>query len=414
MTVINYNLIDEFINHEAENFLLHPVFLSSSNPSKILPDKFQVYSNILSLLSLYNNPSLGMRSFIEQQLQNKDIISFNDIAMLNKNQLKAVFNVLSMLCHCYRWNYLPPEDETYALKILNFPDKLWQPFCLIADILKQPYCGTLYSTTTSNFYIVNYKENEKYNFKDINFDSINILYNWLPQENAEQLQQWVKIFVMTEMQGGYANTACISILCSILNQDKAKLKLGLKELNSGIHKITDIFSKQVRSSLLDVSLWRKIVQPFFIWGLKSDKNYNFPLEGASGLQVGCIQLIDTILGLEMNSFMGKSLIKSRMYFPYEMRMFFIKIEQLRYELIKYVQNNSQDNELKELYNSCINSMLAYRKSHMQRGKLYIKGDGSEKKITTTGLSVQSSLNANKEFEKDMQERINENENNILT
>ncbi len=417
--------LSNFIANDAKLFLKHPLFLNYKNPAKILPDKFKIYADILNNVHNYNNCNQGMRHFIEQQLQfNAQNINKNDLNLLNATEQNDVFNVLSMLCHCYRWNYVPAPVEAYALKNLDFPHNLWQPFCYLADILQQPYCGTLYSTTVSNFYLSNYQAHERYDFNQISFDDIHILYNWLPQEYALQLNQWVKIFVMTEMQGGYANVACMDILQAIFNDDVPKLKTALIDLNQGIHKITDVFSKQVRNTTLNIDLWRQVVQPIFIWGLQSDDKYDYPLEGASGLQVGCIQLIDTILGLDMESFMGKSLLKSRMYFPFAMRTFFTNIEQLRYELTNYINNikingNNNNNyadysELKILYNACVESMLAYRKSHVQRGKLYIKGDGTEKQITTTGLSVNSSINAAQEFEKDMQERIQENTKKIIT
>ena len=391
----------------AENtFFETPVFLSKVNPLKEIAAPFNVYSDLLNSLYKYNNLSSGgVRKVIKKVLLEKEF-NFDNIKILTKLEKEKLYSVLAILCHCYRWDYLPPSKDQYKITKLDFPKKLWTPFCLLSDEFEIPYCGTLFTTTVSDFKITNKACGESYDFKEIEFDDIEVNHIWIEERYAKELEQWIKVFVMTEMKGGYSNLACLDILKAIVLDDLNRLKKGLENLHQGIKEITKVFNTQVRNVFLNIDLWRNYVQPSFIWGLESDPKFKYALEGASGLQVGCIHLLDLVLGIEMQSKMGEAMMNSRKYFPKEFRELLNSIEPYRYLLKEYLFKINND-ELTNLYNRNISALKSYRKSHKNRGKVYIKGDGSEKQITTTGLSIKTSDIAIEDFEKDMSERIKE-------
>jgi Indoleamine 2,3-dioxygenase len=397
--------VDNAFIQECSDFLLHPVFLPLKNPRIELPYPFDIYSKIFDGLSSKSQSTGGYRGWIENSLISFQL-SKENINILNSEQQENLWSVLSILCHCYRWNYVPPAPEVYKIKELTLPKALWEPFCWVADLLKAPYCGTSYSTTTSNFNIKGLCEGAEYRFNEVSFEDFDVRYSWLAQEHEKELVQWIKIFVVTEMEGGYANTAGIHVLQGVFHDDLNAVKIGLKQLLAGIQRLTKIFGIHVRGAKLNTTLWRNVVQPVFIWGLASDPKSALALEGASGLQVGCIQLIDLVLGTQMESAMGRAMIASRAYMPQRFRLLFNALEPYRNSLVDFVRQ-SENNEIIFLYNQCLDAIKLYRVSHMQRGKVYIKGDGSEKLITTTGLSIKASDSAVLDFEKDMLERIQE-------
>lgn len=389
----------------VSEFLDFPSFIPPNIPLITLPKPFDFYIEILDNIHLVNTQSKGgVRQFVDLNLRTfKCNISLID--NLSGNQKEKLLSVLTMIAHCYRWNYLPPCEEEYRKQNMVFPSMLWEPLKYVANCLDHPYCGTLWSTTVSNFQLIGKSPDTQINLENTGINDIVIAHSWVENNLLNQLQQWVRVFIMTEIVGSYANKACFKIMKAVQEGNIANIEGGLEDLLIGIKKITSVFNQEIRGQKLDIHLWRNYIQPTFIWGIISEGS-EFPLEGASGLQVGCVHLIDLTLGIAMDSKMGKAMMESRKYFSKKHRELFAHLESNRFQLKNYISNrNIYSLTLK--YNSCIHALEAYRVSHKQRGKLYIKGDGTSKSITTTGLSVNYSNEAANHFEKDMQDRIEE-------
>lgn len=387
------------------DFLLHPSFVPAKVPLMKLPAPFDTYIRILDVLHTVNTASKGgVRNFIETALSTLSI-DVVQIDSLSYWQQEKLLSVLTCLAHCYRWDYLPPSPNEYQRKHLEFPEKLWAPLTHVADKLGHLYCGSHWSTTLLNFQIKDQLPGTDLLLEQVRAEDIYIAHSWVSSELQPQLEQWIRIFVMTDIAGAVANKACMDILQNIEFDNIDGVSLGLDRLHEGIGKIASVFNREVRGQKLDIAAWRNHIQPTFIWGIISDDS-GTPLEGASGLQVGCIHVIDITLGLDMDSKMGKALMESRKYFPKHDRVFLQQLESYRSHLKTYVleQNNAS---LTQKYNRCLEALESYRISHRQRGKMYIQGDGSPKEITTTGLSIQSSNDAIEHFEIDMNERIKE-------
>lgn len=394
-----------------ENFLKHPSFVPAKVPLMKLPAPFDTYIRILDVLHTVNTASKGgVRVFIENALStvSLELIQIDSLSYWQKEKL---LSVLTMLAHCYRWNHLPPSPHEYERKSIEFPEKLWAPLTYVADKLGHLYCGSHWSTTLLNFQVKGQEPATELALEHIKSEDIYIAHSWVSPELRPQLEQWIRIFVMTDIAGAVANRACIEILQGIEANSIPEVSKNLDLLYEGIGKIASVFNREVRGQKLDIAAWRNHIQPTFIWGIISDHS-GVPLEGASGLQVGCIHLIDITLGLEMDSKMGKALMESRKYFPRHDRNFLQQMEPYRAHLKSFISEKN-DPSLTEKYNKCVEALESYRVSHRQRGKVYIQGDGSPKAITTTGLSIQSSDDAIKHFEIDMNERIKETTERLL-
>lgn len=387
------------------DFLKFPSFIPEKIPLKDLSAPFDIYVDLLDTIYLVNSEAQGgVRKFLEDSLETFTL-DVEQIEALNYWEQEYLFAVLTMLAHSYRWNYLPPSPEEYLKKEVDFPDALWKPLTYVADRLEHPYCGTLWSTMLLNFQLKSHMPGAAIDLDQVRYEDIHITHSWVAQEYHQQLEQWIKVFVMTDLVGATANVACIHILQGIMKNDAIAVSTALDQLYQGIHKIAAVFNREVRGQKLNIEQWRNYIQPTFIWGVVSDDT-GIPLEGASGLQVGCIQIIDLVLGVEMQSKMGQAFMASRKYLPKKARLLLEYLEPYRHHLKNFLQETN-DASMLHKYKQCLEVLENYRISHRQRGKIYIQGDGSPKAITTTGLSIQSSDDAIKHFELDMNERIKE-------
>lgn len=393
------------VNERIQLFLNHPSFMPLKVPHTQLPEPFNIYVDLLNNVHLWNSKDQGgIRSFLYN--------AFSDVSYDNKQidaldywEQEKLLSVLTMLAHCYRWDYLPPEPEEFLKQNMSFPDQLWKPLSYVADRLDHPHCGTLWSIMLMNFQVKGQAPGTNLQIDKITFQDLSLAHNWVCKEFQGQLEHWIKIFIMTELVGTTANKACIQVLNAITENDKEVLGKALELLHESIVGITTVFNREVRGQKLNMAQWREYIQPSFIWGLRDTQSQSL-LEGVSGLQIGSIQLMDLVLGLEMESTMGKAMMGSRKYFPKHSRDFLGALEPYRNNLKSYLKKIN-DLTLNEKYNLCIDALESYRVSHKQRGKAYIKGDGTSKSITTTGLSVQNSLEAITQFDEDMEERIQE-------
>ncbi len=393
------------LTEQIHLFLKHPSFLPQKVPHTQLPEPFKIYVNLLDSIYLWNSKDRGgVRSFLRNALLDVSIDS-QEIDALGYWEQEKLLSVLTLLAHCYRWNYLPPEPEEFVKQNMDFPDQLWKPLSYIACKLEHPHCGTLWSIMLMNFQVKGQAPETNLQIDNVRFQDLSLAHNWVCKEFQGQLEHWIKIFIMTEMVGTGANKACMQVLNAIIENDKEMLGKALELLHESIIGIITVFNREVRGQKLNMAQWREHIQPSFIWGLK-DLHSQSPLEGVSGLQIGCIQLMDLVLGLEMESTMGRAMLASRKYFPKHSRDFFEALEPHRNKLKSYLKRKN-DQVLNEKYNQCLEALESYRISHKQRGKVYIKGDGTTKSITTTGLSVQNSFDAIKQFDADMEERIYE-------
>ncbi|GAL83663.1 hypothetical protein MYP_890 [Sporocytophaga myxococcoides] len=391
------------LTEQIQLFLKHPSFLPEKVPHTRLPAPFDIYVDLLNHVYLWNSKDRGgVRSFLYNALSEVSIDN-KEIDALDYWEQEKLLSVLTLLAHCYRWNYLPPEPDEFLKQNMNFPHQLWQSLSYVADKLEHPHCGTLWSIMLMNFQVIEQAPGTNLQIDKVNFQDLSLAHNWVCKEFQGQLEHWIKIFIMTEVVGTTANKACMQVLKAIIENDKDMLGKALELLYESIIGITTVFNREVRGQKLNMAQWREHIQPSFVWGLKDPQSQSL-LEGVSGLQLGCIQLMDLVLGLEMDSTMGRAMMASRKYFPKHSRDLLEALEPYRNKL-KFYLKRKNDQDLNAKYNQCLEALESYRISHKQRGKAYIKGDGTSKSITTTGLSVQNSFDAIKQFDADMEERI---------
>lgn len=166
-----------------------------------------------------------------------------------------------------------------------------------------------------------------------------------------------------------------------------------------------IFSAHTHNKVVSVATWRTTIQPTFVWGVCTDGVRH---EGASGLQLAVMQLIDLILTPNDASKMGQAAKASRAYMPLHMRDILVSADRLLSNFRNLVSGTTHT-ELSHEYEKAVSSLARFRRAHMQIGHKYLKGDGKKLNIVSTGLSIDSGDDPEKVFVSDMTERISETE-----
>jgi len=401
------NRINQLTRSYKKNLSAEGGFLPKKVPNCELPAKFEKYFKTINNLYLYYpNRNKSVRTWM-----NDIFHSFNledEITKLSYWKKNKLLTVVTILCHAYRWDNLPPSKIRYEETSVNLPKGLEAPLILLSKLLNQPPCGSLWNTTICNWKIKNKLGGISYKNIDISMNNIEIAHTWFNNELHEQLEKWILIFVISEAKGAPIINKLVSLiqLCELKN-DQAIIE-EFKELNIYLAEFTRFFNEHIQFKKLDVKKWRSWIQPTFIWGLKSKDGEL--LEGASGLQLGITQCLDIALGVNNDSKIGKALKNSRKFMPTFHRQFLYDLEACKDIIRQYVLITS-NTEIKIEYNKCLKHLSKFRKSHKIRGKEYIKGDHTKKTMTTTGLSIiAKDSNLMKDFEELMDIRINDTEN----
>jgi hypothetical protein len=154
-----------------------------------------------------------------------------------------------------------------------------------------------------------------------------------------------------------------------------------------------------------------LIQPTTLWGI--DEGYGI-LEGASGPQIGSIQAVDAVLGLQHETRMGRAILESRKYMP-ERHRYFLDLLDRHGETVRSCVSNGGDRVAKARFNDCVESMLAWRRMHVKRAAHYLKGDSvvDVPNYTSTGNVVSLDDQRIAAFQGAMAERMSETTQALL-
>lgn len=386
-------------------------FLPSYVPLSTLPARLAHYTEALDLLpATYSRDLGGVRKWMDERFRDFDPDLLPEIATLNDREQHKLLVALSILAHTYRWDSVPAPRSAYETETLQLPAGIEKPFFFLTDLLDQPRCGTLWSTTISNWRMKGRRGGDGYRNDEVTMENLQIAHSWFPSPMHEQLERWVLIFTVMEARGAPVIRDLVALIEAAAREDvPASIDL-FRSVSANLSRMMKVFHREIRFRNLDKNLWREWVQPTFIWGLESGSGER--LEGASGLQLGAVQCVDIALGVEGESAMGKAVIESRKYMPKPHRLFLAALDGARNVVRDFVIRSRSD-ELERQYNDCIGIMARFRTSHQARGAAYIRGDDSPKTITSTGLSLSGEESAVQVFGEAMEERIRETTQSLL-
>jgi hypothetical protein len=408
----NTEIAKELHESYEKNMCKEGGFLPRVVPLTTLPDPFNIYVEAVDKIKYhYTRGSSGTRFWLNNEFRKFDQLLFSRIENLSNDQSDKLMSVLAILSHVYRWDKLPAYDHIHREEQLSIPDGINTPFRILTKKFNQPECGTLWNMNLCNWQLKTKSGGSLYLNQDLYIENMTSSHIWLEGTLSAQLEKWILVFVLIEARGAPAIQSIVKLVNCAIDKNHDSFIYHIDNVLSCIEKMINVFNQEISPTQIDHNLWREVIQPTFIWGLK-DINSGCRLEGASGLQVGIIHCLDNALGIESNSEMAKAAMISREYMPIQHREFLGVLDKSKHIIRQYVQESSNI-VVKEKYNKCLKLLSIFRSIHKGKGIKYIKGDGQDKMLTTTGLSIDKNSLPEASFRDLMQERLLETQASII-
>lgn len=148
---------------------------------------------------------------------------------------------------------------------------------------------------------------------------------------------------------------------------------SLKAMNKTMRRMPEQCSPEI---------YYKRVRPYIfgfnnvVYELKED-NQLMTLRGETGAQSSIVPAIQTVLGVKhKNTMLTQHLQDMRKYMPRQHSQFLANLEENGFNLRVYLDqckavNIQRFNELKEIYNSCLNGLIEFRSLHLHYAVEYI-------------------------------------------
>lgn len=379
-------------------------FLPPTVPGLDLPEFMSDYSYaIKELPDYFSVGKSGVRNWLDGLFSEFNPEINVRLSILSIGMKREALTILAILAQSYRWNKCPPDSIEYNREEIKFPEGILKPWNFLSKNFNLPATNTYYSVIASNWTLKDKNAGDPYSATDINPDNLSLLYSWLKAPYSEQLAHFLLSFVELELFGKKIILAIEDCYRAVEHHDLDLLKTNILEIYTAIKGINKSFARRIRTRNILVKDWKEIIHIPFGWGLISNGQ---KMEGASGMQVGSIAILNSFFDIPSRSSIGKATLNSRHYLLPEQRMFLEMLDNSP-NIGQFIKN-SADNEILDIYNDCIASLVRWRVSHQKRGKLYLSHSSKGKPQMATGLTLDDSGKDIADiFHDDMQERINE-------
>ncbi|NMR27148.1 hypothetical protein HH219_16685 [Pseudoalteromonas sp. NEC-BIFX-2020_015] len=377
-------------------------FLPSYVPGVTLPTSLSLYMLYTrSLPDYFSVGGNGVRTSFDKVFETYDSSLDGVIDKLTYEQECEFYTILSILIQSYRWDRCPPSADEYKKEKMTFPSGLYQPWQSLSHKLSMPLSNTYYCVIASNWTLKNKKPGESYLPEDINSHNLQLLYPWLKSPYKEQLAHFLLSFVELERFGGGILKCITKAFQAIENNEPSRLKNVLLNLDALINELNKSFGQRIRTKNILIKDWKEVIHIPFGWGLIVNGQ---KLEGASGMQVGTLAMLNSFFGIPSESTIGKATFNSRMYLLPKQRKLLTLLDNccVLYPFI----NQCKDVELIDLYNKNIESLTRWRVSHQKRGRKYLAHPTNGAPQMATGLTLpDADSHIDDVFYDDMQDRI---------
>lgn len=347
-------------------------FLPPRVPLVDLPSPFTHYCAAADELSArYHGPDASVRRWLRAEFAGWTDHLRERLDALGLAQAERLMAVVSLLAHAFRWDSAPPRPENYALRRIDLPAGLCEPWTALARRLDQPRVGNLYSMVLSNWRLAGKRGGDAYANHELSNDSIEIVHSWLKPPERDALQAFVRTGILTEARGVAAIRTAMALIAAARRGESPLLRELLPRFAAEIDEVGAAFKHNIRDRHIRHGSFLTLIQPTTIWGIDHGQG---SLEGASGPQIGSIQVIDAVLGLGHSTDMGRAILQSRTYMPGRHRRFLDRFERDAVDLRAFVAV-ARCSDLTHHFNQCVAAMLAWRRMHVKRAAHYLKGDG---------------------------------------
>lgn len=336
----------------------------------------------------------------------------DDARQLSPAQQEALLSATAILMHLYRWNAVPVAPVRFHERP-EFPPHLHALFRDLSAAHDLPACGTMHTLKYLNWRSDALPPGQPYHADQVQAGQVRIAHNWHAspagddRDLAGQLDLWIQTFVLTEARGQAVLSAAAQALAAAHQQDRPALETALEALHAAVEAMTRQINTLMRFRVVRSDLWRVFIQPTFGWGLPVDGRPDGPaLEGASGLQLGGTQVADLALGVPFDSNLGRAIRHSRTYMTPPQRALLNAWEPHR-NVIRAAVLDWGGSRARGAFDAALDDLNRWRVSHRERGAVYLRGDGREHVMASTGTQLDAGTPHEQAFRDLMNERIEE-------
>ncbi len=379
-------------------------FLPNRVPLDELPGPFERYlSACAELPARYPVESGGVRRWLEREFPRDDPVAHRAIAGLSAGESETVMTALSALCHTYRWDCVPPAKERFEEQRIALPPGLSAPWTELARALDQPRVGNTWSMHLCNWKMLDRAGGAAYRPEELTAETVGVARNWLLPPIDAQLERFSVSFVLLEARGAVVLRHAVDAVEAAAHRRLDDTVMSLKSLHQAIHAMTLAFSLNVRTRLIDPTIWLEMVQPTFAWSADADEP-GCVEGGPSGMQLATIQALDAALGIGGESTLARLAKGGRRGMPTPHRRFLQRLD-LGGPVLRGFVLGARCRDLSEQYNRCIRGVTGFRTTHLSRGALYLRNgpeDGTGR--ASTGLTIGVGDEPLAIFERTMSER----------
>ncbi|GAA0498526.1 hypothetical protein [Deinococcus depolymerans] len=342
----------------------------------------------------------------------------DDARQLSPAQQEALLSATAILMHLFRWNAVPVPPVRFQERPA-FPPHLRALFRDLSAAHDLPACGTMHTLKYLNWRSDALTPGEPYHAGQVQAGQVRIAHNWHvtpagdDRDLAGQLDLWIQTFVLTEARGQAVLTAAAQALAAAHHHDRPALEAALEALHAAVQAMTRQINALMRFRVVRSDLWRVFIQPTFGWGLPVDGVPGGPvLEGASGLQLGGTQVADLALGVGFDSNLGRALRHSRASMTPPQRALLNAWEPQR-NVIRAAVLDWGGSRARDAFEASLDDLRLWRVSHRERGAVYLRGDGREHVMASTGTQLDPGTPHEQAFRDLMNERIGETQARTL-
>ncbi|MFN4250067.1 hypothetical protein [Deinococcus sp.] len=336
----------------------------------------------------------------------------DDARQLSAAQQEALLSATAILMHLYRWNAVPVAPVRFH-EWPEFPPHLHALFRDLSAAHDLPACGTMHTLKYLNWRSDALPPGQPYHADQVQAGQVRIAHNWHAspagddRDLAGQLDLWIQTFVLTEARGQAVLSAAAQALAAAHQHDRPALETALEALHAAVQAMTRQINTLMRFRVVRSDLWRVFIQPTFGWGLPVDGIPDGPaLEGASGLQLGGTQVADLALGVPFDSNLGRAIRHSRTYMTPPQRALLNAWEPHR-NVIRAAVLDWGGSRARGAFDAALDDLNRWRVSHRERGAVYLRGDGREHVMASTGTQLDAGTPHEQAFRDLMNERIEE-------
>jgi Indoleamine 2,3-dioxygenase len=380
-------------------------FLPRLTPADGLSEPWSMYLRAaLELPGRYHVPGADVRPWLHSvfvsPVPNADAL----LEVLSESEADLLETVVGVLAHAFRWASAPPLPERYTETAVRLPAGLADVWAAFGRSGGHPRVANMFSMVLANWHLTGVAGGRKYRAEQLSSGAYKIAIPWLQGDKISALTTFLATSIETEARGARAVKTAVQLVGAVRLEDQILVTELLGQLGRELERMSEPFMFNVRKANFSSDDFLTLIQPTTIWGLDEGDGV---LEGASGPQIGALQIADSVLGIDRSSPMGQAVLHSRKYLPTRHRRF-IEVFETYCPAVSAFVLSKNDPALSEPFNACLDVMMGWRRMHQKRGAMNLKPqETANLSYASSGGVIALEDERVARFEASMQDRMNE-------